>query len=727
MANTEIGQGARTTLAQIAADALGWPLEAIEVATPDTGLVPDSGPTVASRTCMVVGGLLERCGAAMKEKLGGLAPRDYLAAHGPLVVTEQYRRPAGTSWSDETYRGDAYGTFGWGCNVVELELDPDTCEVRPTRVTAAIDVGRAIHPQVVAGQIEGATAQGLGWALLEEVVMRDGSMANASLTDYIIPTAIDTPPIEAVIVERPYAHGPFGASDVADRFGLGVAVVRDALRRLVAAGRVVEGELRPLTPDAPGTSVDYCDAKVLRLLRRRSLAALRAEVEPVAPRDLVRFLPPWQGVGTGLRGADALMRAIEQLAGVPLPASALETLILPARVADYHPALLDELTASGDVLWQGHGSLAGDDGWISLHPSEIAHLTLRTPTPDEFNGLSDDAHRVLDVLSGGGAYFFRGLAVRLTPLGDEALADVLWDLVWSGHVTGDTFAPLRAYLSGGRTAHKQRATAPRRSSYAGRGSALRGVGRLGASSAAATVRSGPPRTAGRWSVLPQGERDATITAYARAEILLDRYGVVTRGAVVAEDLPGGFAGVYRLLAAAEEAGRVRRGYFVEGLGASQFGTTGAVDRLRAGARPLEDSPAPAGSAPALVLAACDPANPFGAALPWPARPSADDDSSPTTKGHQPARKAGALVVVVDGDLVLYVERGGKTLLTWTDDPTLLQAGAHALARAVRDGALGKLTVEKTDGASVLRSDHPLTHALAEAGFHATPRGLRLRR
>ncbi|MBP8881046.1 MAG: ATP-dependent helicase [Dermatophilaceae bacterium] len=539
--------------------------------------------------------------------------------------------------------------------------------------------------------------------------------------------APDPDPLADLVARHARTHGPFGASDVADRFGLGVAVVRDALRRLVAAGRVVEGELRPLTPDAPGTSVDYCDAKVLRLLRRRSLAALRAEVEPVAPRDLVRFLPPWQGVGTGLRGADALMRAIEQLAGVPLPASALETLILPARVADYHPALLDELTASGDVLWQGHGSLAGDDGWISLHPSEIAHLTLRTPTPDEFNGLSDDAHRVLDVLSGGGAYFFRGLAVRLTPLGDEALADVLWDLVWSGHVTGDTFAPLRAYLSGGRTAHKQRATAPRRSSYAGRGSALRGVGRLGASSAAATVRSGPPRTAGRWSVLPQGERDATITAYARAEILLDRYGVVTRGAVVAEDLPGGFAGVYRLLAAAEEAGRVRRGYFVEGLGASQFGTTGAVDRLRAGARPLEDSPAPAGSAPALVLAACDPANPFGAALPWPARPSADDDSSPTTKGHQPARKAGALVVVVDGDLVLYVERGGKTLLTWTDDPTLLQAGAHALARAVRDGALGKLTVEKTDGASVLRSDHPLTHALAEAGFHATPRGLRLRR
>ncbi|HOF64746.1 MAG TPA: DEAD/DEAH box helicase, partial [Dermatophilaceae bacterium] len=194
--------------------------------------------------------------------------------------------------------------------------------------------------------------------------------------------------------------------------------------------------------------------------------------------------------------------------------------------------------------------------------------------------------------------------------------------------------------------------------------------------------------------------------------------------VMAEDIPGGFAGVYRLLAAAEEAGRVRRGYFVEGLGASQFGTTGAVDRLRAGARPLDDEPSQPSAA--LVLAACDPANPFGAALPWPPRPSADGDAS-SSRGHQPSRKAGALVVIVDGELVLYVERGGKTLLTWTDDADTLGVAADALARAVRDGALGRLTVEKTDGASVLRSDHPLTHALAAAGFHATPRGLRLRR
>jgi len=204
-------------------------------------------------------------------------------------------------------------------------------------------------------------------------------------------------------------------------------------------------------------------------------------------------------------------------------------------------------------------------------------------------------------------------------------------------------------------------------------------------------------------------------------VLLDRYGVLTRGSVGAEDVPGGFAGVYRVLAAAEESGRVRRGYFVEGLGAAQFGSTGAVDRLRAGVRPLGESAR--AILPALVLAACDPANPYGAALPWPGREPVEGGG----RGHQPARKAGALVVLVDGELVLYVERGGRSLLTWSEDPAALQAAAGALALAVREGALGKLTVERTDGASVLGSDHALAAALAQAGFHATPRGLRLRR
>jgi ATP-dependent Lhr-like helicase len=208
-------------------------------------------------------------------------------------------------------------------------------------------------------------------------------------------------------------------------------------------------------------------------------------------------------------------------------------------------------------------------------------------------------------------------------------------------------------------------------------------------------------------------------------MLLERHGVVTRGAAVAERVPGGFAAAYRVLSAFEDAGRVRRGYFVEGLGASQFASTGAVDRLRASARPVGEEAQTAGRT--VVLAAADPANPYGAALAWPERPDRGDVGSSERKpAHKPGRKAGALVVLVDGDLVLYVERGGRSLLSWTDDPAILQAGADALALSVRDGALGRLTVERADGEGLLSADHPLAVALAAAGFHATPRGLRIR-
>ena len=413
-----------------------------------------------------------------------------------------------------------------------------------------------------------------------------------------------------------------------------------------------------------------------------------------------------------------MLRAVEQLCGAVLPASALESLVLPARVVEYQPALLDELMATGEVLWQGHGSLAGDDGWVSLHLADLAPVTLAAAESTE---LGPTHEAVLAALGSGGAYFFRTLAevvARATgPLDDTVLADTLWDLLWAGLVTNDTLSPLRAYLAGGRTAHKARAPGPRRSRYAGRAGAL-GAGARGASEPARLPRGAPPTVGGRWSLLPAREPDPTVTAYARAEVLLDRYGVLTRGSVAAEDVPGGFAGVYRVLSAAEEAGRVRRGYFVEGLGAAQFGTTGAVDRLRAGARPLDDTAADVART-SLVLAACDPANPYGAALPWPSRGMAGAGvDSNASRGHQPARKAGALVVLVDGALVLYVERGGRTLLTWSDDLPTVQAAADALALAVREGALGRLTVERSDGERVLRSDHPLVQALAQAGFHA---------
>ena len=608
------------------------------------------------------------------------------------------------------------------------------------------------------------------WAAVEDASrLRDalGVSLPVGVPDTFLEPVRD--PLGDLVARYARTHGPFRAAEVAVWYGLGHAVVTDALRRLVGAGRVVEGELRPDPTGSAAGGLDFCDAGVLRTLRRRSLAALRAEVEPVTATDFARFLPSWQGVGGTLRGTEGLIRAVEQLAGAVVPASALETLVLPARVAAYTPAMLDELMSSGEVLWRGHGSLPGDDGWVSLHVADLAHLT--SPAPDATLALTETHQAILDALAGGGAYFFRTLSDAIYQqaggVDDDTLLGALWDLTWAGYLTNDTLAPLRALLSGGRTAHRRAPQGPRRGRYASRPGALGGLvggaGRSGAGRSGAApgrpslpARSGPPSAAGRWSLLPPTESDATVVAYATAEILLERYGVVTRGSAMSESVPGGFAAAYRVLAAAEESGRVRRGYFVEGLGAAQFATTGAVDRLRAQSRPL-DAVRRSDDAPrAVVLAACDPANPFGAALTWPDRPvepseaGADSGTGSGTaagaasgtatgtvggiskakasgRGHQPGRKAGALVVLVDGELVLYVERGGKSLLTWTESTDALQRAADALALAVREGALGRLTVERTDGSQVLGSGHPVADALAKAGFHATPRGLRLRR
>ncbi|MGA5758322.1 ATP-dependent helicase [Nonomuraea bangladeshensis] len=529
-------------------------------------------------------------------------------------------------------------------------------------------------------------------------------------------------PLADLVARHARTRGPFHAGTAAARFGLGVAVVTDALRRLAGAGRVVSGEFRP-----GGRGEEWCDAGVLRMLRRRSLARLRKEVEPVAPETLALFLPAWHGItgasadgpraggdrrgGATARAMDALVRAIEQLQGAAVPASALESLVLPARVPGYHPSLLDELTSSGEVMWVGQGSLPGGDGWVSLYFADTAPLLL--PEPAEIT-MTPVHERVLELLGGGGALFFRGISDQLGSQDDQTLVSALWDLVWSGRISGDTLAPLRATLGTGRPAHRPATTRRRR--------------------AVLPTRSGPPTVAGRWWLLPAPAADATQRAQAQAEALLERHGVVTRGAVTSERLPGGFTPVYQVLRAYEESGRCRRGYFVEGLGGAQFALPGAVDRMRAmapgiaptaaGAPPLDPGPGGAGfgsgggregARRAVVLAAADPANPYGAALSWPQRPG--------DAGHKPGRKAGALVVLVDGHLVLYVERGGKTLLSFADDERL-QPAVDALALAVRDGALGKLTVERADGASI--GESPLAAALEAAGFHPTPRGLRLR-
>ena len=502
-------------------------------------------------------------------------------------------------------------------------------------------------------------------------------------------------------------RGPFSTADAAARFGLGLRVAADTLARMALDGRLVRGEFT----DAPDGSGDqWCDAEVLRILRRRSLAALRAQVEPVSTGAYARFLPAWQQVG-GAAGIDGLAAVIEQLAGTPLPASAVEPLILAPRVRGYQPAMLDELLSSGDAIWSGAGRISGTDGWVVFHHADTAPLTLAPPENLDLT----DAHRAILAVLGypgdaRGGFFFR----QLTSAAAEAAAETstktaLWELIWGGWITGDTFAPIRALLtaSRGRPAHRHR-RAPRLSRYA---------------LSSPQTRQVDPTVAGRWSALPGTEPDSTVRAHFTAELLLNRYGVLTRNAVTSlspgAGVPGGFATLYKVLTAFEEAGRCQRGYFVESLGGAQFALASTVDRLRSHADSL-DRARP--DYQAVALAAADPANPYGATLPWPAGET----------GHRPGRKPGALVVLVDGELAWYLERGGRSLLNFSPDPDAQCAAAAALAELVHTGRLEAVLIERIDGVPALESAaHPDRRAgvaaLNDAGFASTPRGFRMRR
>lgn len=533
------------------------------------------------------------------------------------------------------------------------------------------------------------------WASIEDAArLRDGLGVPLPIG---VPAAFIEPvadPLADLIGRYARTHGPFTTAEAATRFGLGTAVVRDVLVRLSGDKRVVPGEYRP-----GGHEPEWCDAGVLRRLRRRSLAAAREDVEPVTTAAFGRFLPSWQHVGGNLRGVDGVATVLEQLAGVPLPASALESLILPSRVADYSPAMLDELTASGEMLWAGAGAISSKDGWITIHPADVADMSLTGPVESELTALQTS---VLDTLAGGGAYFFRQLSDALQMSDDAALAGALWDLVWLGHIGNDTLAPVRALLSD----TSRRSTSHRSPRRPPRARGLRG--------AALPSRGGPPTVAGRWALLPTPETDQTMRATATAELLLDRYGVVTRGSAVSENVPGGFALMYKVLGTFEDNGKCRRGHFIETLGGAQFSSAYVVDRLRGYTDSMDGGHA---KSAAVTLAATDPANAYGAALAWPVR----SEDSPA---HRPGRKAGALVVLVDGALVLYVERGGRTLLTFTDDPGGLRAAVESLATLVKNRGVEKVVVEKVDGASI--HGHEFAEILRESGFSATPRGFRLR-
>lgn len=800
-------------------------------------------------------------------------PRPESAAHGSQDLGES---------EDSEHYGEEYGAHA------------STAEAR----ALAEELVRSRRAFSFMGAAGGSAEPQLYYAVVEDAArLRDGLgiMPAAAL-----PTALLEPvaePLEDLVSRYARTHIPFTAQQAAEHFSrltpVGVGVLTPVLQRLQQQRRLSSGEFLPEVLRALGSAgVEWVDAQVLRTIRARSLAALREEIEPVSAQVYGVFLPSWQNVRslsvrvaqtlpeasaygafvpsrrtatvvgervaplstaapnplaehgaehTGQDSASAtedLLTAIDQLAGVRVPASALETLILPARVPGYQPHMLDELMASGRVFFTGAGQLGGgsaqkSDGWIRLHLSESSSLTLgedypeqllRADSPELWEALQAPGtleHAIYEALAHGGL-FVPALRERVAQLVSAAapagqvvtfpdaaeVSAALWRLVWAGAVTNDSFAPVRAMLAGVRSAHPTPA-APARLSRVGR----RGAGRIAAARASMgngltdgygadsyassgypapaagrglrslrnnSLRGGfhaaapavAPQDSGRFSrvdTLLQEPVEATVAALARADLLLDRYGVLTRGCLQVEDSAGGFSQLYRIYSAAEDRALVRRGYFIEGLGAAQFAAPATVDLLRSTADSLSVPAGPQGfgatqgfgasaytpqrtdtervygTFTVTLLAATDPANPYGAALSWPAIPSFAHEGEGTVK-HRPARKAGACVVLVDGAPVLYVERGAKTLLAFTTDPVLLEAAAPALARLVSAGGAEKISVEKVNDVELLGThtvststlgasdgevmEHPveaLRTALQAQGFYATVRGLSLRR
>ncbi|MEZ5246409.1 MAG: DEAD/DEAH box helicase [Acidimicrobiales bacterium] len=502
--------------------------------------------------------------------------------------------------------------------------------------------------------------------------------------------AVFTDPVDDPLGDlcRRYArtHGPFLARDIARWLGIAVDRVTVALDRLLTEGRVVRGEFRP-----GGIEREYCDDDVLRQLRRRSLAELRHEIEPVEADALARFLPAWQGVGSRRRGIDGLAEVLAQLQGAPIAASVIETDVLPARLGGFQPSDLDTLCTTGEVVWVGAGAIGATDGRVRLLFRDQVGL-LAPPADDP---PLDPVHEAIrsHLVSRGASFWpeiVGAVAAAELPYDDPSVLAALWDLVWAGEVTNDTLAPLRALVAGAAGKPGAKATARRRRPRPG------GLTRLG-----------PPAAAGRWSLVAPLRLPVptpTEMAHARAHQLLDRYGVLTREAALGEGHEGGFAGVYPLLKALEERGEVRRGYFVAGLGAAQFALPGAVDRLRA-VRACDADGEP------IVLAATDPAQPYGAALAWP-----------ETAG-RPVRAAGAHVVLHDGRPLVELERGGRSLITFpgADEGP---AWITAIQELVKNGRLAKLEISKVDGEPIRET--PWAARLESAGFSAGYRGMTFR-
>ncbi|MDQ3071573.1 MAG: DEAD/DEAH box helicase, partial [Acidobacteriota bacterium] len=484
--------------------------------------------------------------------------------------------------------------------------------------------------------------------------------------------------------------GPFATADFAARYALPQARAQAVLAGAAAGGALIEGEFTP-----GGTRREWCDPDALTSIRQRSLAKLRRQVEPVEPAALGRLITRWQGVVTPRRGLDALLDSVEHLQGAALAASLLETAILPSRVLGYSPADLDTLIAAGEVVWTGVEPLGDRDGRVALFlADQIDRLWIAREASARGRALDPKDARILEYLGSEGASFF-------TPMHDAAgggyprdTLDALWSLVWMGLVTNDSMHALRAFLAG--------VTPSGRASKASRASAGRAAFR--------SRRMSPPAGAGRWSLVADrlsGAAKPTERSAALAQQLLQRYGVITRDVAAAEGIPGGFSAVYEVLRAMEDAGRIRRGYFVAGVAATQFAMPSALDTLRS----LKIDP----EQPEIVrLAAADPANPYGTLLKWPG-----ERSDP---GRGPTRTVGSLVVLVNGEAAAWIGRG-RQILAWLpeDEP---QRSVTGRAIAAQLGALGLLVTEIS---GVPAASHPLARYLPEAGYIASPMGYQMGR
>jgi ATP-dependent Lhr-like helicase len=517
-----------------------------------------------------------------------------------------------------------------------------------------------------------------------------------------LPMAFTEPvphPLESLVARYARTNIPFESSAVAQRFAISVERASGALAALEAEERLVRGAFRPAELALSG-GLEWCDVDVLRQLRRRSLASLRKEVEPVEQDALGRFLPAWHDVqplqGGTRRGLDALVETLGVLQGSALVASALETDVLPARLTPYRSTDLDELCTSGEVVWVGAGAIGAGDGRIRLFFAD--QLPLLSAAFERGDPPSGSTHEAIRLQLARGASFWGQLRAAAPSATEAELLAALWDLVWAGEVTNDSLAPLRAVIGSGGVRRGAGAARPR----GGRPRPVR------------LTRLGPPAGAGRWSLvadLVAEPPSTTEAAHAVAMQLIERHGVLTREAVMAENVVGGFSSVYGVLKVLEERGQLRRGYFVTGLGAAQFSLHGAVDRVRS-VRDAPDPLRPDTHVPPIVLAATDPAQPYGGTLPWP------------PNSGRPSRSAGALVVLHHGVPLAWYDRRGHSVVLF---PAAVDGRwAETLAALLHAGRIRSLEVRKVDGAA-LEAGSPAAMALAAAGFTAGYRGFTLRR